>query len=338
MKKLLALILITAMTLGLAACGSSASGDTADTDAADGPKELRMAYSIDSLTEGQVALKEGIEKAVADYNDSQDEYEASMDFFNANSNVEKQISDVETIIESGYDILLFSCVDTEGSLPAMQAAYDAGLTVVDTRKMDELDSCSLSLDFCNEPLQGELMRGWLQALLDEGKADELHIGIVYGAAAQTYQLERGDFVKRWAEEDPDHLIVEADAYGDWDANKSQGIMEDWIQAHPDINVVVTANTAEALGVANALVAAQKKETTWVVSFDITQDALIRIQEGTLDCTVGFAPKLNGKFMTEMALQVYMGEYEGEKEYKADYAQVIDINTVEDYLADNPIED
>lgn len=349
MRKVLAGLLAGIMVIGLGACGqpensgsestnSAASGSSSAESADAGDRTpIRIAYSMDSLTEGMVAQQEGVDEAIEEFNSSQDEYTASIDYFNADSNVEKQISDVETIIQNGYDILMFSCVDTNGSLPAMQAAYDAGLTVVDTRKMDQLDSCSISLDFCNEPLQGEIMREWMQALLDDGKADALHVGIVYGAASQTYQLERGDFVKRWAEEDPEHIIIEAEAYGDWDAEKSQSIMEDWIQAHPEINIVVTANTAEALGVANALIGAQKKETTWVVSFDITNEALIRIQDGSLDCTVGFNPKDNGKTFIEIGLQVFMGEYEGEKEYKDDHAQYIDATNIEAYLAENPIE-
>ncbi|MBU9742951.1 sugar ABC transporter substrate-binding protein [Lachnospiraceae bacterium ASD3451] len=349
LKKALSWMIVGTMLFGLAGCGKAASENanqteknqepaaTAENSAGTDAKSLRIAYSMDSLTEGMVAQMEGVDEAIAAFNNSQSGYTASIDYFNAASDVEKQISDVETIIQNGYDILMFSSVDTSGSLPAMKAAYDAGLTVVDTRKMDQLDSCSISLDFCNEPLQGEFMRNWMQALLDDGKAEALHVGIVYGAAAQTYQLERGDFVKRWAEEDPEHIIVEADAYGDWDAEKSQSIMEDWIQAHPEINIVVTGNTAEALGVANALIGAQKKETTWVVSFDITNEALIRIQDGTLDCAVGFSPKDNGRSMTEMGLKVFMGEYEGEKEYKDDHVQYVDATNIEAYLAENPIE-
>lgn len=345
-KSIIYVLVSILLVVGLIGCSnkvpSSPSTDNVTPAGQSTSKEktvIKIAYSVDKMTEGVTAIINGLKEGVRRFNEKNDQYEMYLYVADANASVEKQIADVETMIVDGFDYLLFACVDTEGSWPAVKAATDAGIKVIDVKDMGRHDQVELVVNFTNEDKSAAVAKEWLQKRLQaELGADpnfKFKFGIIYGAAAQTLQLKRGDFIKEWAEEDPDHVEVVAWQYGDWDTAKSQGITEDWIQANPEINFYVCANTAEALGTANALVAAGLKDDVGILTFDITYDALDRIREGALDCTVGKNSYVSGIVETELIEQLYFGTYKGDKNFLYEDQRAIDKTNLDAYLEEYP---
>ena len=95
------------------------------------PKQIKIAYSVDVLDETQNVALTAMQKRVDEINTERDDIEVVFDVYDAQSNVDKQLSDVQTALIKEPDVLLFSAVDAVGSLPAAQAAKDAGVLTID---------------------------------------------------------------------------------------------------------------------------------------------------------------------------------------------------------------
>jgi ABC-type sugar transport system substrate-binding protein len=157
----------------------------------------------------------------------------------------------------------------------------------------------------------------------------LKVGLIYGAAAQTLQFARCDLVKELAEEMPDRVIILDEKYGDWDTEKAMNITEDWLQSHPDMNYICAANDIMALGVSNALVAAQKKDQVIITGVDLTDEAVARIEDGQIDLTVGSQLKDHGQ-MVDIALGLVEGTF-AEPVYTLEQVYAVDQTNVDKYL-------
>jgi ABC-type sugar transport system substrate-binding protein len=299
--------------------------------ASNNQKEIKIAFSLDQMTEGNAMWVKGMNVQIDEFNTSQGEYHASLTVFDAGAKVDKQISDVETIIVDEYDVLIFSCVDSVGSIPAIRAAHDANIVIIDIRNMNQPDLVDCILNAMDESVMSHKTRDWLLKKVVEDPDEKFGIGLIYGAAAQTLQLERCDFAKRLTTEMPEKFEILAENYGDWDTERAMRITEDWLQQFGnELDVIITANVGMALGISNALLAANRKGDVLVTAYDITDDTLQRIKAGTLDCTVGIDLSMMGNIMIDTALKVYTGEIT-EKMYVYEDILTVDRNNVDSLI-------
>lgn len=335
MKKTIALLLAAVLAFSLCACGQQASSPAtssapSETVAQSAPevKTIKMAFSLDQMTEGNAVIVEGMNDEVAQYNAANPDTKVELTVFDANADVSKQISDVETMIVDDFDILVFSCVDAVGSVPAMEAAHNAGMKVIDVRDTD-CPAADVGATLQDETVMTNKLRAWMQERLDADPDLVWNVGVVYGAPAQTLQLERGDFIKRWAEE-TDRVNVVVDAYGNWDTAVAMGLTEDWLQTYDDINIIVAANIGMAQGVSAALQAANVKDKVVVITFDITDDTVLNIRDGVIDASVGMNLRDVGKQYVSLGMRVYNGEYT-ESKYVNQDLYIVDTGNYSEYL-------
>lgn len=274
-------IATAALTAGVLA-GCSGTPTTGGGEPAD--DSISIIYSVDKIDENQNKyidyMKDRVAELVADGQD------ITFEAVDANGSVDKQISDVQTILAKEPDVLIFSAVDSVGSLPAVQAAKDAGVFTVDFRPSDpEPEAFDVAFG-ASETLYAKATTEWMQGLLDSDPELKLSVGLIYGAAAQVAQLEREDAVKAFAEENPDRVTIVAEQYGNWQIDIAQNTTADWTQAYPEMNLIVAANAEMALGASNALTAANKRADVWVSGYDINDSSLKYVEEGSIDFTTG----------------------------------------------------
>jgi ribose transport system substrate-binding protein len=101
------------------------------------------------------------------------------------------------------------------------------------------------------------------------------------------------------------LEVVAKQPGDFDRSKGLTVMENILQAQPEIDAVFAHNDEMALGALMAIEAAGKE--IMVVGFDATDDAVKAVEEGKLAATVAQQPELIGALGIETAQKVLNGE-------------------------------
>ena len=234
----------SSLALALGLIGGTALAQEEDQD----KQPIRIAYSVDTVDVTQQIALDAAQARVDELNATRDDIQVELQVYNAQASVDKQISDVQDAITKGTDVLIFSAVDAVGSLPAAEAAKEAGIKLIDRRPSDpEPGVFDVAFYSNDEARYSAATVEWIKGYLEANPDVVLKIGAIYGAPAQTAQLLRIDAIKELAAEMPDRIEIVAEGYGNWLTETAQNLTQDWLQAHPDMNYVATANDIMAMG-------------------------------------------------------------------------------------------
>lgn len=348
-KKAMAVLLASLMVFGLAACGKeetkpqapaenaeenvSENVEAEPEEEAEGTKtQVKIAWCDDTQDATRAKMLDYMKERIEEIEAERGDIEITLDYYDANKSVDKQISDVETACLTNPDVFIFSCVDSQGSLPCLQTMKDTGAYIIDIRDMGS-DIPDIVFYGSDEETYKKATSSWIVDYMEENPDKlPLQVGLIYGAAAQTMQLVRCDLVKELKEQYPDKINIVAEAYADWDTQKAMNTMEDWIQAYPEINFVVCANDIMAKGASNALVAANIKDQVVLTGIDLDGGGEL-IAEGKQDLDVGAAISEN-KALIDFSVQLKEGTYQGERIYYAPGVMRVDASNAAEYVAGN----
>ena len=244
-KKLLAMVLASAMAFGLVACGSS--GQTAKQEGSSGSKGLIKVGIINNdpnesgyRTANDADLKAKFTEANG--------YDASFAYSLKN---DEQIQYAQTFIQDDVDYLLLSAADTAGWDSVLKDAQAAGVKVILFDRTIDADSslyeASIVSDMAKE---GQTAVDWLagQGL---SEYNVIHIQGVMGSAAQ--QGRSGALDTKVAAEGSWNIVKQQTA--EWNAEKAQQIVQSVIDAGTPFNVIYAENDDMAKGAVAALDAA-----------------------------------------------------------------------------------
>jgi ribose transport system substrate-binding protein len=293
MKNMKLLFFIVIAMLVLSACSMDSSLEKKD-DAAKGTKEegsYKIGFSISTLNNPFfVTLSDGA-KAVSKGKG------VDLVVVDAQDDASKQASDVEDLIQQGIDLLLINPVDSSAVGSAVESANAAGIPVITVDR--SADSGEVVAHIASDNVEGGKLAGeYLLELVGEGAKVAMLEGVPGSSAAR----DRGEgFLK--AVEGKVDLVSSQPA----NFNRSEGlsVMENMLQAHPDIEAVFAQNDEMALGALEAISAAGKEIV--VIGFDATDDALKKIDEGKMAASVAQKPEEIGKTAIETAVKYLNGE-------------------------------
>jgi ABC-type sugar transport system substrate-binding protein len=223
----------------------------------------------------------------------------------AQSQTAKQVSDIEDMIAQGVQMLFIAPREYEGLTPALDAAKKAGVPVFLVDREAKGTPCEDFVAFMGSNFiqEGERAATWLvEKLGGKGKVIEL-----YGTIGASPAIDRATGFRNVVDKYPDIQIV-ASQSGDFTRAQGQAVMEQLLQANPDVNAVYAHNDEMALGAIQALKDAGKKPGTDVilVSIDGEKDALKAVIAGDLGATVECNPRF-GPLAFETAQKYLDGE-------------------------------
>ena len=290
MKKV-KLALIMAIMLVLAACSTEAPGTKKDAESNDKDGSFKIGFSISTLNNPFfVTLSEGAEAKAK-------EMGATLTVIDAQDDAAKQASDVEDLIQQDVDLILINPTDSSAVVAAVESANNAGIPVITVDRSAEGGEVISHIASDNKA-GGELAGQYLVELVGEGaKVVELE-GIAGSSAAR----DRGTGFNKIVNGKLDIVAKQTANF-----NRAEGltVMENILQANPDIKGVFAHNDEMALGALEAIEAAGKDIK--VVGFDATDDAVKSVEAGKLAGTVAQKPELIGKKAVEAAVQSLKGE-------------------------------
>lgn len=316
-RRVLAIVLAGIMVFSLAACGGEeeeaktpdTSEDTADADDGESQDEdgekLVFGMSMNAMDEYQTEW----------YGYLEEECEAKgieLIMTNAEGKVDKQIADVESLIELDPDVILIRATDSSGVVSAFEACAEAGIPTIDSGfGSDYTDTLKLiQSQFELTALQGDYCVEWLEEHPDE----TLKVGYLWGAQGQSSTQDRYDGWRDTVEEAAgDKLEILAEKVTNWDANTAMAAVEDWVQAFPEMNCIVAMSDELALAAVNVLQAAGiSQDECFVLGIDGSPAGQEAVREGTLAGTVYTSKKADVKLTVEYAMEVAQGnEHKGE---------------------------
>lgn len=218
----------------------------------------------------------------------------------AQDDAAKQLANVENLIQQKVSVIIINPVDSKAVVPAVEAANAANIPVITVDRSAAGGKVTAAI--ASDNAAGGKMAG--QYIIDKlggkGKVAELQ-GIPGTSAATDRGSGFNDVIKTAAS-----ISVVARQAADFDRAKGLKVMENILQANPEINAVFAHNDEMALGALEAIKASGRKGVI-VVGFDATPDAVKAVNEGTLAATVAQKPKEMGKIAVETAQKVMANE-------------------------------
>lgn len=208
---------------------------------------------------------------------------------NAQSDLNKQISDIKSMLDRGAQLLIVAPLNSDGLQPAFDAAKAKKVPVLTIDRKVTSTPCTDYLTFIGSNF------------VEQGKraADEMirvtkgtgKVAILLGASGNNVTTDRtSGFKDKLATSTGLSLVAEQT--GDFDRAKGQAVMEQLIQSHPDITAVYAENDEMGIGAVNALKAAGKApgKDIKIVSVDGTRNAVQMIADGSYNAVIESNPR------------------------------------------------
>lgn len=278
----------------LAACSMEAPGSSSEEESGDGGEasgDYTIGFSVSTLNNPFfVTLNEGAEEKAA-------ELGATLTVVDAQDNASKQASDIEDLIQQEVDLIMINPVDSEAVAAAVESANSANIPVI-TVDRSAAGGEVVSHIASDNTAGGEMAAEHLTSIVGEGAAVAELEGVPGSSAAR----ERGEGFNKIAAESLDVVAKQTANF-----NRSEGlsVMENILQANPNIKGVFAHNDEMALGALEAIEASGKDIA--VVGFDATDDAVKAVEDGRLDGTIAQKPEMIGEMAVEAAVQSLEGE-------------------------------
>ncbi len=215
----------------------------------------------------------------------------------ARHDVNKQINDIEDMIQKGIDILILNPTDSVGVQGAVQSAKDAGVIVVcvDAQAEGPLDSFVGSKNYDAGLYAGEYL---VKLLNGKGK-----VAILDGIPVVPI-LERVKGFKDAVAKAPGIEIVDVQN-GKQERSIALNVVENMIQGHPDLDGIFSVNDTGAYGALAAIDASGKDIK--LVSVDGAPEAIKYIKEGgAFKATSAQYPRDQIRIGMAIALAKYWG--------------------------------
>lgn len=229
-----------------------------------------------------------------------DELEVKLIMNDAGGDVNKQISDCETMIAQGVDALVVIPQSVEGSAPVVSMAKEAGIPII-IDNGDISDENYTAFVGCTDQESGEILGKWFMDNLDKGSK----ICIIEGPMGQSGQVGRMAGFQEVGM--LDYFEVLSTQTANWKRDEAMALAEDWITTYgEDLKGIVCENDDMALGALSACKAAGRTDIV-IGGVDGLDDAVQAVKEGEMGVSVLQDSKGQGETGIEMALAAAKGE-------------------------------
>ncbi|MBC8535984.1 sugar ABC transporter substrate-binding protein [Feifania hominis] len=265
MKRWISLLLAVCMLFSLAACSNGQEPTPPDGDQTQpgttnpddepgttGEPELvtdfTVGISLNNLDQYQTMMYETLVEEV-------EALGGKVTMFNADGSVEKQLADVESLITLAPDVIVVQSVDPDGSVPAVVSVKQAGIPVVVYQlqmnvKPDQYDAM---VNVSDSGIRGKMQARWLKNWLDEHPGETLKIGYLLGAPNGGNVGYKGFAQELYEDEKYKDRVEEViNKNANWLMQEAVSIVEDWLVAHPEINVIAAENDEMAMAAVNVI--------------------------------------------------------------------------------------
>lgn len=237
-----------------------------------------------------VSLSEGAKQKAKELN-------INLSVVNASDDTAKQTSDIEDLISKNVQVIIVNPVDSDAVAPAVLDAINANIPVISVdRGVNgvEVTSAISSDNVAGARLVGEYL---IELIGENSKVAEL-----IGIPGATATIDRG---KGFHQSADGKLNIVASQTANFNRAEGLTVMENILQANPDIKGVFAHNDEMALGALEAVESLGKDIV--IIGFDATDDAVYAVQNGTMKATVAQQPELMGATAIETALKIINGE-------------------------------
>ncbi|HLQ17938.1 MAG TPA: substrate-binding domain-containing protein [Tabrizicola sp.] len=225
---------------------------------------------------------------------------------NSDNKLEKESQLIDTYIARGVQAICFTPLSADGSIPAVQKAVDAGITVITFGTTVNSDLPKASITSSNIDLgnaTGDAASAFLKTLAPDRKVKIATVAFKSLLPEQSDDRVNGflDKVKDQVE-----VVAQQDA---WLAEKAVAVASDILTANPDIEIIYAANEGGTVGAAQAVKKAGLEGKVFVFGIDGTEQLanMLLDPDNVLQAVTAQQPFEVGRLALEAANAVLDGK-------------------------------
>ena len=289
--------------LALAACGGSGTAGDEKTEAAAGGGDAAIVVGF-SQVGSESGWRAANTKSIQDTLTAENGFD--LKFSDAQQKQENQIQAIRSYIAQGVDVIAFSPVVQSGWDGVLEEARDAGIPVVLTdRAVDSTDKTLyesfIGSDFV---LEGETVGTWVSENL---ATEPIKVVELQGTTGSAPAIDRKTGFESATADNPNVEII-ASQTGNFTRTEGKQVMEGFLQAHSDIDLVYAHNDDMGLGAIEAIEAAGMVPGVdiKIVTIDAVKDGMQALVDGKINYIVECNPLL-GPDLADIIKSVVAGK-------------------------------
>jgi simple sugar transport system substrate-binding protein len=310
MKKIVGTILTLALAGSMVFAGGS--GDKS-AKKSDGKKLITVGYAqVGAESDWRTANTESFKSTFTEANGYK------LIFDDAQQKQENQIKAIRNFIQQDVDYIVVAPVVETGWETVLQEAKKAGIPVILSDREMKLSDQSLYVAWVggNFLKEGQDAVAWLNKYVKKQglENEDLNIVLIQGTIGASAQVGRTQGITEGLAKNPKYHLL-AKQTGEFTQAKGQEVMESFLKAYDDIDVVFCENDNEAFGAIDAIKAAGKVpgKDIIIISFDAVREAFNRMIAGEINCAVECNP-LHGPRVAEIIQKLENGQSVDKKQY------------------------
>jgi ABC-type sugar transport system substrate-binding protein len=204
--------------------------------------------------------------------------------------VDKQTSDMDTVVGQNVDGIIMSPVDSLELVPAVQRAVSAGIPVVTLDRMLQGMEGQITLVAADNLRGGEAQAEVIVSLFPQGAT----IFNIQGDMSEDPFIQRSQGVHNVVEGLPDRYRIVLEQPGNFLREEARRITEEGLSTAGQPNAIIAANDDMALGALDAVTARGLQGQIAIVGYDATPAALEQVRDGGLTATIEQFPSVQGR--------------------------------------------
>jgi len=299
LKKISAVVLGGLMVTALAACGgdNGAGGGKPNDDG-----KITLGFA-------QVGAESGWRTAnTKSVQDSAKAAGIDLQFSDAQQKQENQIKAIRSYITQKVDVIAFSPVVESGWETVLREAKDANIPVILTDRAIDSPDKTLYKTFIGSDfvLEGKKAGEWLVTEY-QGKPEPVNIVELQGTTGSAPANDRKSGFAEVIKADPKFKVV-ASQTGEFTRAKGKEVMDAFLKANKDIDVLYAHNDDMGLGAIEAIEGAGKKPGVdiKIITVDAVKDGMQALADGKINYIVECSPLLGPQLM-DLVAKVVAGE-------------------------------
>lgn len=309
-SRIISVLLGIILILALAACGSTSPSAPSTSSNAQSSSQ-QSASPAESTADGQrvfaasyftmnnphfIAWSEGLREVIEANGDRLIDLDAQLD-------INKQIADIEDVLQQDIAAIFVAPVDSEGIKTAYLSCQKAGVPVIniDIPIPDDLaELCAFQVT-TNNVMAGEVL----------GKAMIKHTGGTANVALIDWSINKAvtdrteGFEKAIADTPGIKVVARLDAAAS--VESAMPVMEAMLQSNPEIDAVFGINDPSCMDALSAIQAAKREGEIGIYSIDGSDEGLNLVKEGKFVGTSAQFPKKMGITAAETVYKMLAGE-------------------------------
>lgn len=311
--RLAAVLVIALLMVVLSACGNNDAGESSgstnqnkpapaassDSTAKEEPAAAPAADKKIVLGFSQVGAESGWRTANTDsIKEAAAEAGFELKFSDAQQKQENQIKAIRSFIQQKVDVISFSPVVESGWDTVLQEAKNAGIPVILTDRAVDSEDTSLYVSFIGSDFVEEGRRAgqWLVEQFKDA-TEPVHIVELQGTTGSAPANDRKAGFEEMIQSNANLKII-ASQTGNFTRAEGKEVMQSFLQAHADIDVLYAHNDDMGLGAIQAIEEAGlvPGKDIIIITVDAVKDGMQAAAEGKINFIVECNPLLGPQLM------------------------------------------